>query len=444
MSERVAPQNPEAEESVLGAMLDPVHSKRAIADASEILLPGDFYRESLGRIYRTILSLDGESEPVDAVTLAARLDREGHLEGVGGKLRIHELASLSPPISTVRYHCGIVKEQSTRRALVRAGGTIAELGYEGLGETGDIVAQAEAALSLVTNEAVGEDFVSIGDATSAITDEVLAFAEEGRERFGLKTGYPGLDDLTTGFHPGNVVILAARPSVGKSALAQNISFNVAWKKTGVLYFTLEMSREELAVRQLSRMTGIHTKKIVTANLDLHEQADLKKAVSTLAGLPLYVEDNPAMRMPELRAKVRRSIRQHKEIGLLVVDYLQLMAGGGEENRQQEVSTISRGLKVLAKELGIPVLALSQLNREMEYHKRRPILSDLRESGSIEQDADVVMFLHRPGMVEGAETRPENENDAELIIRKNRMMSPGEVNLTFNKKKELYLEPAKLG
>ena len=435
----VTPQNAEAEDSILGVML--LGDQDSIGEAAELLRRKDFYRPSNGAIFETIVDLDAKGEKVDAITLAAELDRRGWLEKVGGKFRIHELASLAPPRKMVRYHAAIVKEMAVRRGLVTAGRTIAHTGERGLGDATTLLSEAEAALSTVTNDTISSDFYTLGDSADELVADILDFAERGEERYGLKTGYPTLDRLTTGLHGGDVVVLAARPSVGKSALAQNIATRITSRGIGVLFLTLEMSRNQLAVRQLSTLTGIEASRLVLAQLDLHEQAKLKEAKDKLKKLPFYVEDDASMRLPELRAKVRRQVRQHPDIGLLIVDYLQLMLGSETpESRQQEVASISRGLKILAKELNIPILALSQLNRGLESREnKRPLLSDLRDSGAIEQDADMVWMLYRESLYKNV--KDEDANDTELLIRKNRMNEPGLVRLTFVKKKELYSEPA---
>ena len=439
MSDNVAPQNLDAEESVLGSIL---FNKDAITVAAEHVRRQDFYRESHGLIFDAALDLDAKGENIDPISVAAELERRGQLEQIGGKYRIHELSSLAPASHSTKRHAQIIREMATRRSLVRAGAEISELGWEGIGEPGDLLASAEAALSGVSDGVAETDFATLGDDARLLTDDILKAAEEGKERYGVKTGFPTLDRKLTGLHPGRLYVLAARPSVGKSALAQNIATNIAARDIGVLFFSLEMSRDELALRQLSRITSIDTNRLALAKIDVHEQAALRAAEQRLAKLPFYVEDNGALRMPELRARVRRNVRKHPDTGLLVVDYLQLMLGSEDpESRQQEVALISRGLKLLAKELHIPVLALSQLNRGVEQREnKRPLLSDLRDSGAIEQDADVVMFLYREGLYKPVAA--ENENDTELLIRKNRMGEPGEVKLTFIKRREMYGEPAK--
>lgn len=435
----VPPQNLEAESEVLGSML--LGDADVIADAGELIRAKDFYIPSNGAIFDCILDLDAKGMQIDGVTVAAELDRRGWLSKVGGKARIAELCQYMPPKSMIRQHAAIIKEMAIRRGLATAGQTIRHVGISGLGESGALLEQAESALSEVADDTNSSDFSTIGDSAVELADEILQFAEEGKERYGLKTQYPTLDKLTTGLHPGDLTILAARPSVGKSAFVQNISTRVAKRGTGVLFFSLEMSRAQIATRQLSTLTGIPTTQLTLAKLDAAEQEKVRKAAQELKALPIYVEDDSSLRLPELRAKVKRKARQEK-IGLLVVDYLQLMIGGDDpESRQNEIATISRGLKVLARELQIPVIALSQLNRKVEQREdKRPMLSDLRDSGAIEQDADMVWMLYRESLYKPQPA--ETAHDTELLIRKNRMNEPGMVKLTFIKNKELYSEPAR--
>lgn len=437
----VPPQNLDAEESVLGALL---LNKNAITDASDILRKSDFYRESHGIIFDAALDLDAKGETVDAITLAAELDRRGVLGDIGGKFRIHELASVAPATANTKYYAKIVREMATRRALVRAGAQISELGWEGIGDPSDLIATADAALSAVSDGAAGDDsdFAPLEHHASALVDEVVTAAEEGRELFGVKTGIPSLDNLTAGFHPGQLIVVAGRPGMGKSVFGQTVATNVSDRNEGSLIFTLEMSSKELATRWLAKLTNISTTDIARAKLNVEQRQKLRQAMNQIEGRPLATLDNAGITLPELRARARRHIRKHPNTKLLVVDYLQLMVtGGDEESKQQEIAKLSRGLKLLAKELHIPVVALSQLNRAVESRTdKRPNLADLRDSGAIEQDADVVMFLYRESKYK--QVPVEKENDAELIVAKNRMGESRTINLLFLARRQMFTETPK--
>lgn len=435
------PQNLEAELSLLGAMMV---GKSAVSAAAEIVKAQDFYRESNGKIFDCILSMDERGDEIDALTVAAELERQGILADIGGKLRIHEIASHAGATSNAARYAEIVKEHAVRRSLIRAGYAITEIGQSGVGEPAVLIGDAEAQMSQVDAGFDSADSFRILGGGDGITQTILSFAAEGKERTGLKTRFPTLDRLSTGLHGAELIVLAANTGVGKSALAQNIAQNVIAQEKGVLLFTLEMSREQIMIRELSRHCDIDPMDLITAKLDVHQQAKVKAEALKIAKMPLYVEDNSALRMPELRAKARRACREHPEVGLMIVDYLQLMVASEDKaSREQEVASISRGLKLLAKELNIPVLALAQLNRNnVGRPDKRPILADLRDSGAIEQDADMVWMLYRESMHTLVED-PAKVNDTELLIRKNRMTGVLDtVNLTFVKRKQLYREPAK--
>lgn len=438
----VPSQNLDAEESILGAMM--LGNKSVVSTVAEIVHPQDFYRATHGQIFETMLGMDERDEKIDALTLAAELERQGLLAEVGGKLRIHELASVAPASHNAAQYAKIVKEHAVRRSLTRAGKAIAEIGESGVGEPAVLIGDAEAQLSQVdTGFDTADSFRPLGGG-DGITQEILSYAAEGKERTGLKTKFPYLDRITTGLHGAELIVLAANTGVGKSALAQNIAQNVIAQGKGVLLFTLEMSREQIMIRELSRHCDIHPMDLITAKLDLNQQNKVKEEARKIARQPFYVEDNSALRMPELRAKARRACREHPDVGLMIVDYLQLMVASEDKaSREQEVASISRGLKLLAKELNIPVLALAQLNRNnVGRPDKRPILADLRDSGAIEQDADMVWMLYRESMHTLVDD-PAKENDTELLVRKNRMTGMTEtVNLTFVKRKQLYREPAK--
>lgn len=438
--EYVPPQNLDAEESVLGSMM---LSPRAIDAVSEIVTPEDFYRESHGRIFAAAIGLSAKGEPVDALTLAAELDRQGDLETIGGKFRIHELASLAPATANAHRYAEIIREQALRRKLVRAGSEIERLGYEGIGDIDALLAEAEGHLSGATDSSYHSEFAQIGDGIDNFVDEIAGAVESGVPIFGTKTGFPDLDNLLSGLHGGQMIVVAARPGVGKSMLCQNVSENIADRGGPVAYFTLEMSRREFEIRALTRKTRIPTRALRTGKISADELDAVKRAAHAVKQRPMYVEDNPTITPTELRARVRRLHRQ-VNLELLVVDYLQLMTGDAadsKEGQQHKIAAISRSLKVLAKELHIPVIAISQLNREVERREeKRPTLADLRDSGAIEQDADVVIFIYREEVYKAVDAA--DARDAEIIVAKNRMGEQDTVKLLFHGKRQEFLSPAR--
>ncbi|HET7573380.1 MAG TPA: replicative DNA helicase [Gaiellaceae bacterium] len=415
----VPPQNLEAEESVLGAMM---LAPTAIAAVSEVLDAGDFYRESHARIYRAALALYGKNEPVDAITLTNELEQRGELEAVGGRVRLHELARLVPATANARHYAEIVRETATLRGLIRAGGEIAQLGWEREGEPGELVSRAEQLVFELGERRAKGELTLFKDTLHETFERIEHLYQSGAEVTGLPTGFKDLDRITAGFQPANLIILAARPSMGKSAFALEIASHVAVDgKVPTAFFSLEMSRQEVAQRMMCSRGKVDSHAIRTGRLTRDDWPRLMKACSDLEGASLYVDDTPALSLLELRARAQTLKRRHPDLGLVVVDYLQLMTTGrSEESRLQEVSAISRGLKGIAKDLDIPVVALSQLSRAVEQrHDKRPMLSDLRESGSIEQDADLVMFLYREEYYERDEVDDTKKGRAEVIVAKHR-------------------------
>jgi len=446
----VPPQNLDAEESVLGAML---LAPGAISAVSDVLTPGDFYRESHGFIYQAAIELDNAGEPVDAITLSNFLDsrssreKGSQLEEIGGRARIHELAAIVPASANAKHYANIIKQAALLRRLIRAGGEISRLGWDGLGDADDLLAEAEKLLSAATESTYRSDFEPLGDGLPEFYRQVSDAVKSGIPMSGLKTGFLDLDLNTTGLYPGDLIVIAARPGVGKSVLAQNIAENVADQGEPVAIFSLEMSKRELLVRSLSRATCIPPNLIRTGKMDEEALRRVHAALPLLRGRKLYVEDTPGVTITQLRARARRLQRQ-KGLKLLIVDYLQLMLGdiGGTDNRQNEVAYISRSLKVLAKELGIPVIAVSQLNRRSEYREdKRPTLADLRDSGAVEQDADTVLFLYRPEMHTTPTTTEEAMKlggEAELIVAKQRMGEMTTIRLLFFGKKQTFATPTR--
>jgi replicative DNA helicase len=413
----VPPQNLDAEESVLGAMMI---SSGAIGAVSEIVDASDFYRESHGHVYRAVLGLYARGEPVDAITVVDELDRTGNLADVGGPDRITELAALVPAASNAAHYARIVHEMATLRGLIRAGNDIARLGFDRPGETVDLVDRAEQIVFDLSQQRVSGEFTHIDDLLKDSFERITLLMEAGSDITGTPSGFRDLDRLTSGFQPGNLIIVAARPSMGKSALALGMAANIAVRHDKpVALFTLEMSKSEVTQRLMCAEGKVESQRLRTGKLQADDWPRLTAACSKLTKAPIYVDDTGSITMMEIRSKLRRLKMREPNLSLVVVDYLQLMTSGTNvENRVQEVSQISRALKVLARDLDVPIMALSQLSRAVEQrHDKRPILSDLRESGSIEQDADLVMFIYRDEYYNPEDS--ESAGIAELLLAKHR-------------------------
>jgi replicative DNA helicase len=426
----VPPQNLDAEESVLGAMM---LSSGAIGAVSEILDAGDFYRESHAKIYRASLGLYAKGEPVDAITLVDELEERGELEAAGGRTRVHELASLVPATANAGHYARIVREMATLRGLIRVGSGIASLGWERPGETDDLVDRAEQLLFELSQDRVSGEFTHIEQLLKESFERITALYEAGAELTGTPSGFRDIDRVTCGFQPGNLIIIAARPSMGKSALALCMAANVALRHgIPVALFTLEMSKSEVTQRLMCSEAKVESQRLRTGKLAADDWPRLTQACDRLAKAPVYVDDTGSITMMELRSKARRLKSQQRDLGLIIVDYLQLMTSGvNAENRVQEVSQISRQLKVLARDLDVPIVALSQLSRAVEQrHDKRPILSDLRESGSIEQDSDIVMFIYRD---EYYNDESDQQGLAEVHVAKHRNGPTGSEKLSFLKR-----------
>jgi replicative DNA helicase len=427
----VPPQNIEAEEAVLGAML---LSESAIGAVTEIIDASDYYRGSHGTIHRACLGLWAKGEPVDAITLANELEERGELEQIGGAARIAELAALVSATANVEHYARIVKEAATLRGLIQAGQEIVRLGRERLGETAVLVDRAEQIVFDLAQQRVTGDFDQIGPLLTESFERITKLYEAGVDVTGIPCGFRDLDRLTSGFQPGNLVILAARPSMGKSALGLCIAANLGVRTgTPVALFTLEMSKAEVTQRLMCSEAKVESNRVRSGKLTQEDWPRLTAACDKLMKAPIYVDDTGSITMMELRSKARRLKSREPNLGLIVVDYLQLMTSGGTvENRVQEVSQISRNLKVLARDLDVPILALSQLSRAVEQrHDKRPILSDLRESGSIEQDADLVLFVYRDEYYNGEES--DAQGLAELILAKHRNGPTDAIKLSFLKR-----------
>ncbi|HET7854943.1 MAG TPA: replicative DNA helicase [Gaiellaceae bacterium] len=423
----VPPQNLDAEESVLGAMM---LSPGAIGAVSEILDAGDFYRESHAKVYRAALALYARGEPVDAITLVDALEERGELEDAGGRVRIHELAALVPATANAAHYARIVREMATLRGLIRSGQEIARLGWERPGDAQELVDQAEQVIFELSQSRVTGEFAHIEGLLKDSFERITALYEAGEEITGVPSGFRDVDRLTSGFQPGNLIILAARPSMGKSGFALCTAANIAVRRSvPVALFTLEMSKSEVTQRLMCSEAKVESQRLRNGKLAADDWPRLTAACDKLAKAPIYVDDTGSITMMEIRSKARRLKSKEPNLGLIVVDYIQLMTSGSTvENRVQEVSQISRNLKVLARDLDVPVLALSQLSRAVEQrHDKRPILSDLRESGSIEQDADLVFFIYRD---EYYNDETDQQGIAEIHLAKHRNGPTGTEKVAF--------------
>jgi replicative DNA helicase len=390
--DRTPPQDNAAEQSVLGAML---LSKDAIADVAEVVRGVDFYRPAHEVIHDAIIDLYGRGEPADPVTVAAELQRRGELLRIGGAPYLHTLSANVPIAANAAYYAEIVHEKAILRRLVDAGTKIVQLGYAGQGQVDDVVDQAQAEVYRITDKRTSEDYAPLSDIMDGVLDEIEAIGNRDAGLYGVPTGFADLDDLTNGLHPGQMIIVAGRPAMGKSTLgldvcrAASIHNNLA-----SCFFSLEMTRSEITMRLLSAEARVPLNHIRNGQMSDDDWSRLARKMAEVSSAPMFIDDSPNMTMMEIRAKARR-LKQRHDLRLLVIDYMQLMTSGRKvESRQLEVSEFSRQIKLLAKELEVPIIALSQLNRGPEQRSdKRPMMSDLRESGSLEQDADMVILLH---------------------------------------------------
>jgi replicative DNA helicase len=424
--DRTPPQDMAAEQSVLGSML---LSKDAIADVAEVLRGTDFYRPSHETIHDAIIDLYGRGEPVDMVTVAAELQRRGELQRIGGAPYLHTLSANVPIAANAGYYAEIVREKAILRRLVDAGTKIVQIGYAGEGQIDDVVDQAQAEVYKIADKRSGEDYVPLSDIMDGVLDEIEAISNREAGLYGVPTGFADFDDLTNGLHSGQMIIVAARPAMGKSTLALDFcrAASIHNNLTSV-FFSLEMTRSEITMRLLSAEAKVPLNHIRNGNMNDDDWAKLARKMGEVSSSPMFIDDSPNMTMMEIRAKARR-LKQRHDLKLMVIDYLQLMSSGKKvESRQLEVSEFSRQIKLLAKELEIPIIALSQLNRGPEQRgDKRPMMSDLRESGSIEQDADMVVLLHRDDVYEKESTRP---GEADLIVAKHRNGPTRDITVAF--------------
>jgi replicative DNA helicase len=421
----VPPHSIEAEESVLGAVL---LSSDAANIALERLHAEDFYRPAHQQIFEAVRKLFDTHEPIDAVTVSEVLRRDGTLERIGGVEYLTRILDAVPTASNIDYYAGIVDEHALRRRLMRVGGDIGSLAGHLTEPITDVIDQAEQAVFQVAERRVGEGLTSIDPLLGPAIERAEELQRLGSDVTGIATGYKDLDRKLAGLHPTNLVVIAARPGMGKTALALNIAQNVAQRDIPVAIFSLEMSREEIVSRMLCAQGRIDSQRLRTGQLSEADFTKLSNAASSLYKKPVYVDDSPGLTVTEIRAKSRR-LKRRPGLGLVIVDYLQLMQGSGGENRQQEIALISRSLKNLARELEVPIIAVSQLNRSLEQREdKRPRLGDLRESGAIEQDSDVVMFIYRDEYY--APEKIESKGLAEVVIAKHRQGAVGKITMTF--------------
>lgn len=429
LMDRIPPQNIEAEQAVLGAIfLEP----SALITASEILSPTDFYRSANQKIFSVMLKLSDEGKAVDVITVTEELAASNNLEDVGGVAYLTELAGSVPTAANIEYYAKIVEEKSLLRRLIRTATEIAQEGYTREDDVDDLLNDAEKRIMEVAQRKNTSGFHNIKDVLVRTYDNIEMLHNRKGDVTGIPTGFAELDRMTAGFQRSDLIIVAARPSVGKTAFALNIAQNVATKTDeNVAIFSLEMGAEQLVMRMLCAEGNINAQNLRTGTLTEEDWRKLTMAMGSLSNAGIFIDDTPGIRINEIRAKCRR-LKQEHGLGMIVIDYLQLIQGSGRsgENRQQEVSEISRSLKALARELDVPVIALSQLSRGVEQRQdKRPMMSDIRESGAIEQDADIVAFLYRDDYYD---KESENKNIIEIIIAKQRNGPVGTVQLAFIK------------
>ena len=448
MQDKLIPQNIEAEQSVLGALFI---DKNAINLVAGKLKPEDFYRIAHQIVYRAMLNLHADNQPIDMITVIEELKNMGKLKDVGDVSYITLLANMVPTAANLKFHARIVEEKALQREVIESGTTLASLGYACReGDLQNLVDTAQQRLLRLTSRNIGTDYVHIQSVVETTADRLGRMVENNEAVTGLPTGFTDLDELIAGLHPSDFYILAARPSMGKTALALNIAENVALRGAKndeplkrVLFFSLEMSREQLVQRMIcteanlskqelrpGKQSGATEEELQSRKLSIMDRIWI--ASDKLAGSGLYIDDTPGLTIQEMRAKARR-LKAEAGLDLIVIDYLQLMQApnvkNNSENRQHEVSEISRGLKAIARELNVPVLALSQLSRNVETRQvKKPMLSDLRESGSLEQDADIVMFLYREDYYKNTGAAPSHLT--ELIVAKHRNGPTGKIDLFF--------------
>lgn len=433
---RLPPQNLDAEKSLLGAILI---SEESLPDITEIVKADDFYDTRHQLIYEAMWNLYERHKPVDLLTITAELRRKKNLDKAGGSAYLSELTTFVPTSAHAKAYAELVAGCAVRRRLIAAAAEITEKAHDEDSETIELLGEVEKSLFQASDQNLRTDLISISDLLSTTFDHLEDLHKNKGAISGVKSGFPDYDRLTAGFHKSDLIVLAARPAMGKSALALNFAHNVATiNQKAVLVFSLEMGKEQLINRMLADASGIDSFKLETGNFSGDDFAQISEAMAELSEAPIFIDDTPGMTVLEMRTKARRAAHEHN-LGLIIVDYLQLMAGSNkrsQENRVQEVSEISRGLKLIARELNVPVVALSQLSRSVETRSPQiPMLSDLRESGSIEQDADLVMFIYREDYY-NPET--DRQNIADIIISKHRRGPTGSIELFFDKSRVRFM------
>jgi len=434
---RTPPHSIEAEQAVIGAIfLEP----EAMSTASEFLIPQDFYRPSHQRIFQVMMQLSDRGEPIDLLTVTNALNSSKLLEEVGGVSYLTELADAVPTAANISYYTKIVEEKSVLRRLIRTATDIVTESFNREDEIEDVLSEAEKNILDVSNRQNANAFKNIKDVLIDVYDNIEQLHQNTGDVTGIPTGFKDLDHITSGFQRNDLIIVAARPSVGKTAFALNVAQNVAIKTDeNVAIFSLEMGADQLVSRMLCAEGNIDAQRLRTGNLEAEDWTKLTMAMGSLSNAGIFIDDSPGIRVNEIRSKCRR-LKQEHGLGMILIDYLQLIQGSGasaKENRQQEVSEISRSLKGLARELEVPVIALSQLSRGVEQRQdKRPMMSDLRESGSIEQDADIVGFLYRDDYYD---KESEKQNIIEIIIAKQRNGPVGTVELAFVKEYNKFVD-----
>ena len=429
---KIPPHDLAAEQSVLGAVFIAPDTIISLADE---LVPEDFYKPANKIVFKTMLSLLEKGEPIDATTMVSALTNQGDISNIGGINYVVELVNSTPTSKNVEHYAKLVKEKATLRKIIADLSDSLSSAYQGDVSIGDIIAKTEKSMLDISNQNTGTGFRNVADILDTHMQIVETRSQTDGFVTGLSTGFVGLDKITTGLHEGNLIILAARPAMGKTALALNIAKHVAtMERKPAVIFSLEMGAEELIERMVASegmIPGYHLK---TGNLSTDEWKRLVHAQSNLYDVPIFVDDTAGIRISDIRSKARKLSQEMGGLGIIIIDYLQLITGSKRENRQQIVSEISRELKILAKDLRVPVIALSQLSRSVEQRQdKRPMLSDLRESGSIEQDADIVAFLYRDAYYQKEQADSQEANNVtELILEKNRHGSLGTVKLYFHK------------
>ncbi|MDU2196888.1 MAG: replicative DNA helicase [Peptostreptococcaceae bacterium] len=423
---RIPPHSVESEQSILGSIL---LDKDAIITVSETIRPSDFYKEAHKIIYECMLKLSNKNEPIDLITLTEELKKQGHLDDVGGISYITSLSTIVPTTSNVKYYADIVKEKSVLRQLIKASNDIINLGYENSVKVEEVLERAEKRIFDISQEKASDDFKSINEVLVDTYDMIEKLYTNKSDVTGITTGFKDLNKKINGLQRTDLILIAARPAMGKTAFSLNLVQNAALKgDASVAVFSLEMSKDQLVQRMLAAQSHVELKKIKTGTLDENDWPRIIDAMAVLSNASIHIDDTPGIKISELRSKCRK-LKIEKGLDLILIDYLQLMEGeGNNESRQQEIAKISRSLKIIAKELNCPVVALSQLSRAPEQRAdHRPMLSDLRESGSIEQDADIVMFLYRD---EYYHPDSESKNIGEVLIAKNRHGETGSVELVW--------------